>query len=114
MKHGWWCAVLLGCADGELLPVVDRDGELAGTYDPAASALSIDVDAASAALSTGETVVLDHGFAWLDQELVPGDRISVLGSDGTSIGVLWVDESSLTLSESDSSTRFGDCGIEPL
>ncbi|MEQ1566788.1 MAG: hypothetical protein ABMA64_14195 [Myxococcota bacterium] len=111
MNKSLWLVVSLvaGCASSDLLPVVGDAGELVGTYDPASSSLVVDVDAASAELSTGETVDLDAGAAELVEPLVPGDEIVLLGVDGEAIGTFTVSDPDVALSEEDASSRYGNC-----
>ncbi|MEQ1508103.1 MAG: hypothetical protein ABMB14_38090 [Myxococcota bacterium] len=102
-------ALVPGCGS-ELLAVVDGNGGLAGTYDPSSALLALDLDGASAALSTGEAVALDDGAAMLTDDLVPGDEITVFDADGAPIGDLVVVDADADLSEEDASSRYAGCG----
>ncbi|MEQ1566791.1 MAG: hypothetical protein ABMA64_14210 [Myxococcota bacterium] len=97
-----------GCGSAELLPLIDADGALAGTYDPAGSSLSVDFDAASAELSTGEVAQLDAGAAFVEG-LSPGDQVALFDAAGEPVAVLEVAEPDAPLSEEDASSRYAGC-----
>ncbi|MEQ1566790.1 MAG: hypothetical protein ABMA64_14205 [Myxococcota bacterium] len=106
MSRFVWFTLLAGCGASELLPLVDADGALAGTYDPAAAALAVDSDAAAAELSTGERVDLDAGAADGVRELSPGDEVALLDADGRTVEVLVVSEPDASF---DAESRYANC-----
>ncbi|MEQ1500988.1 MAG: hypothetical protein ABMB14_02100 [Myxococcota bacterium] len=98
-----------GCAQDALLPLVDADGALAGTYDPATGKLSIPSDA-DAVRAQGEEVELVDGAGVVDWVLAPGDELEVVSPDGTSETVEIGDPALIDgMDDEDAGSRYGSC-----
>ncbi|MEQ1566792.1 MAG: hypothetical protein ABMA64_14215 [Myxococcota bacterium] len=101
--------LLAGCAAPAVLPVMDGNGGLAGTYDPVESLLSLDVDGAEARTSTGEQAPLDLGEGVLTHDLAPGDTVTVLDADGAVLESFVVGEPDADTADVDS--RYAACRL---
>jgi hypothetical protein len=116
MKKGMFLvlAVLVGCSSSEVLPVVDSEGALVGTYDPAEGALQLGVDGAEVATPAGEQVPLDAGLALLAEDLVEGDELGILDADGEEIERLVIAPAHLDqeLGEGDVESRYPNCRVD--
>jgi hypothetical protein len=107
-------AALAGCASSEVLPVVDSEGALVGTYDPAEGALELGVDGASVATPTGEQVPLEAGLALLAEDLTEGDVLGLLDASGEELEHLVVGQADLDqkLGEDDAGSRHPNCRVD--
>ena len=104
-----------GCDQTEMLPLLDSDGALAGTFDPASGELSIPTGDDAVRDASGEEVALLDGGAVVDWVLAPGDVLELVATDGTS-ELLEVGDADLVdeLSDEEAASRYGACSPRPI
>ncbi|MEQ1507220.1 MAG: hypothetical protein ABMB14_33635, partial [Myxococcota bacterium] len=86
--------MVVGCQQQELLPLVDAQGDLVGSYDPSSSELAVETGAASAEV-VGVQVALVDGMGVVDADLVPGDSVALLDDAGATVELVTVGDADL-------------------
>ncbi|MEQ1567501.1 MAG: hypothetical protein ABMA64_17805 [Myxococcota bacterium] len=92
------------CSDPELLPLLDRDGAMVGSYDPATGSVEVGLDGDAVEVPSGEQADLVDGVAALDEALAPGDAVTVLDANGAPTEALTVGGAETAIDG-----RYGSC-----